>query len=149
MPVRLLRSLYLAVLLLLLVPAAALAVGTSPTLVLPGKQLWVLIIGALVPLLTYVLNHVGPWVTEPIKALVLLVVSAIASGLYAALATNNFGFNSPTLELVVSGIVAALLAHKLLWLPSGLSTILGGGTNRQAPVAVAKKPKAVSPAVHK
>jgi hypothetical protein len=98
-------------------------------LLLGQHQLWVSVIGALVPLVTYVLNHYAPWVSEPVKAGVLVVVTAIASGLYTALATPNFGLNLITLQLVVSSVVAALLAHHWLWKPSTISTKLGAGSD--------------------
>lgn len=133
------RVTLLSLLLLMLIPTLAYAVGTGSTLVLPNKQLWTLLIGALVPLFTYVLNAVGPWVSEPAKALVLVIVSAAAVALYTALSTSVLGFNSATLELVVTGIVGSLGAHHLLWRPSGISTILGAGSNRVAPKSPAKR----------
>lgn len=130
--------LLLALLALMLLPALAFAEpAVNPiTLILPKAQLWTLIVGALVPLVTYVLNHVGPWVSEPVKAFVLALAAAIAGALVTAITTSVFGFNAQTLQLVVSAIIAAFAAHKLLWLPSGISTLLGGGTNK-APVAPA------------
>jgi hypothetical protein len=135
----------------LLIPAlaAASAAVPAPTLVFPWQQVWPIVIGGLVPLVTYVLNHVGPWLTEPIKALVLVLVSAIATALYTALATKVFGLNNATLQLVLTGVFASLFSHKLLWLPSGISTLLGGGTNRQAVVgggAVKQTPAVAPPA---
>lgn len=137
------RVLLLAVLALLLVPAVALAVSPSPTLIFTGKQLWVMLLGSLVPLATYVLNHYAPWVREPAKAIVLIVVAAVVGGIYTAIATNNFGFNTATLEQILSAVVAALVAHKILWLPSGISILLGGGSNiqsRRARVSPAVRP---------
>lgn len=118
--------------------ASALADAIHPAggLALQSKQVWVLLIGALVPLGTYVLNHVGPWVSEPVKAFVTVVVAAVAGGLYTALATTSFGWNSATLEMVLTAVVAALGAHHWLWKPSGVSRKLGAGSNAgQAPAA--------------
>lgn len=136
-----LRGWLLAILVLLLLPTVVLAVTASPTLVFPWQQVWPVVIGALVPLATYALNHVGPWVTEPIKAIVLVVVAAVATALYTALATSVIGFNDATLQLVLTGIISALGAHKLLWHPSGISVRLGGGTNVQTPPKAAPKPR--------
>lgn len=124
------------VVLMLVLPVSAFAgnIGTAPHLVLPGKQIWLALIGGLVPLFTYVLNHVGPWVTEPIKAAVLVVITAIVGALYTAITTDQFGWNATTWQLMLTAVVAALTAHKLLWKPSGISLLLGGGRNKQ-PVA--------------
>lgn len=136
------RLALLTLFLVLMLPAFALAVGSARVLVLPTQQLWTLIIGALVPLVTYVLNHVGPWLTEPAKATVLAVVAAVVTALYAALDTSVFGWNDATLQLVLSGVLAAFAAHHLVWKPAGISAILGGGSNRQPAVVVAaKKPR--------
>lgn len=136
------RSLLLAVFLVLMLPAFAVAVPSARALVLPTTQLWVLLIGAAVPLVTYVLNHVGPWLSEPVKAFVLALVTVIVTSLYTAVSTNVFGFNDATLQLVASGVLAAFLAHTLVWKPAGVSTILGGGRNRQAVAPVAPEPVA-------
>jgi drug/metabolite transporter (DMT)-like permease len=125
----LLRAFLLALLILLLVPALALAAGTVLT---PVPQVWVLLLGALTPLITYVLNHYAPWVTEPIKATVLAVVAGIIGAIYTALETSIFGFNNATLQLVGSAIVAAFAAHLLIWRPSGIAEKLGGGSNAPA-----------------
>ncbi len=100
---------YAVFLCLVLAPVAmATTLAPQPTLALQSKQTWVLLIGALVPLLTYVLNHVGPWVSEPVKAFVTVLASAVAGGLYTALATTSFGWNTATLQMVLTAVVAAL-----------------------------------------
>lgn len=98
-------------------------------MLLSHVQMWTLAIGAVVPLVTYVVNHVGPWVSEPAKAAVLVVASAAASALYTALATNVIGFNEATLQLLLTGVAGALAAHHMLWKPSTVSARLGGGSN--------------------
>ena len=122
----LIRMLVLAVLCLLLVPALALAAGTA---LAPVPQVWVILLGALTPLVTYVVNHFAPWVTEPVKAVVLAVVAGAVAAAYTAIETGIFGFNNATLQLVLSAIVAAFGAHLLIWRPSGIAAKLGGGTN--------------------
>lgn len=99
---------------------------------LPYAQIIALIIGAFVPAVTYVLNHYAPWVDEKVKAIVLVVSAAVASGLYQALDGGSIGFNNVTLQLVVTSIVAALTAHHWFWKPSTISASLGGGSNKQA-----------------
>ncbi len=97
--------------------------------VLPNLQVYVLAIGTLVPLASYVLNHFAPWADERVKGIVQVVVAAVAAALYQALAAGNLGLNGATLELVLTAIIGALGAHKLLWSPSGISTSLGGGSD--------------------
>lgn len=97
---------------------------------LPDAQLTVLVIGLLVPLAGYLLNYVAPWIDERVKGIVQVVVAAVAAALYQAVEAGNLGLNDVTLQLVVTAILGALAAHKLLWLPSGISTSLGGGRNK-------------------
>jgi hypothetical protein len=127
---RLGHTVLLAILCLLLLPALALAAGT---VLAPVSQVWVVLLGALVPLVTYVINHAAPWISEPAKAIVLAVAAAIVAALYTAIETSVFGFNSATFQLVLTAIVAAFGSHLLVWKPSGISVKLGGGSN--APVS--------------
>jgi hypothetical protein len=135
------RTLLLAatLILLLLLPAAAVAdivASTSDaaplphTQLLPSAQLYALIVGALVPLATYMLNHRARWASEPVKALVLVVVSAIAGAGAQLIDAGTLAFDTNTLQVVVTAVVGALLAHAGLWTRSGVSARLGGGTNR-------------------
>jgi hypothetical protein len=94
-------------------------------LLVDNPQFWVLVIGAIVPLVTYVLNNVGPWVSETLKAGVLVVVSAAAGALYTAIGTDSFGWNEPTFQLVLSAVVGALMAHHWLWKPAKVNEKLG------------------------
>lgn len=131
---KLLFILSLVLLLLAAVPALALAANfPQPTLALANNQVWLAIIASLVPLVTYVLNYLGPWVTEPIKAAVLVVVAAVVGGLDTAITTNQFGWNGTTANLIITAVLAALVSHHILWKPSGISTRLGGGRNAQHP----------------
>jgi hypothetical protein len=111
--------------------AADVAPTPQPSLALPAIQAVAVLIGFLSPLVTYVLNHYAPWADEKIKAVVQVVVAAVAAGLYQAIEVGSIGFNSVTLQLVSTAVFAALLTHKILWLPSGISAKLGGGTNIQ------------------
>jgi hypothetical protein len=126
------RVALVAVFVVLLCPIAAFAADGPPpqhTLALPTDQLWTLLAGGLVPLATYAVNHAGPWCTEQMKAIVHVVAAAIAGGVAQAIVAGGVGLNTITLQYVITAVVAALAAHKLLWLPSGISTRLGGGSN--------------------
>lgn len=103
----------------------------APTLLLPTDQLWTLVAGALVPLGGYVLNYMGPIVNEKTKAVVQVVLAAIAGGIVQAITVGDVGFNDVTLQYVLSAVITALFAHGLLYKPSGINTALGGGRNVQ------------------
>lgn len=107
-------------------PASQHALALDPT------QTVALLIGALVPLVTYVLNHHAPWASEHVKAVVLVIVSAVASGLYQSAEIGGVGLNAGTLQIVGGAVFAALSAHHLLWKPSGIAPRLGAGTNAPA-----------------
>lgn len=94
-------------------------------LLFTNDQLWILLIGSIVPLGGYVLNRLAPWVAESVKGVVQIVLAALAGALYTALQTSVFGWNEKTLSLVFSAVVAALFAHNLLWKPSKINTVLG------------------------
>lgn len=111
----------------------------QPTLSLPSIQFWSLVIGSLVPLATYLINHYGPQTDERVKGLIQVVVAAVAGALYQLLNTGDLALNTATLQVVGTAVAAALFAHRLLWLPSGISTALGGGTNKSGQRAPFKK----------
>lgn len=119
----------------LIAPFVAFAATTDApaqpvTLALPWVQLAALLVGFIVPLFTYVLNHYAPWVGEPVKAAVLVVVTAVAGALTDAIVGGNFGFDQQTLQVVITAVIGALGAHKWLYVPSTINTLLGGGRNR-------------------
>lgn len=94
-------------------------------LLLDNPQFWAILVGSIVPLGGYVINKVAPWVDESTKAIVQVLLAAVATALYTALDTSVFGFNEPTFQLVASGIFAALMAHKILWKPARINERLG------------------------
>lgn len=98
---------------------------------LPSVQFWAMVLGAVSPLVAYVLNHYAPWVSERIKAIVQVGLAAAAAAIYQAISTDGFAFDAEHLQVVGSAIIAALLAHKLLYAPSTISDKLGGGRNVQ------------------
>jgi hypothetical protein len=132
----------------LLLPALALAdVGDTtppvqPTSALTSLQFWSLLLGGLVPLVTYVLNHYAPWASEHVKAVVLVVVAAVVGGVYNAIAAGGFAFDTAHLAIVAAAVVGALAAHNWLWKPAGINVAFGGGTNAGVP------PAAGAPARH-
>lgn len=141
------RHLSAALFVLLVLPATALGVDSpppQPTLALPTDQVWTLIAGVLSPVVAYALNYAGPWASEKIKALVQVAAAAIAGGITQAIVAGGVGFNGKTLQFVITAVFAALMAHKALWMPSGVSTALGGGQNK--PRAIAPGPPTSPPA---
>ena len=125
------RALLFALLILLLVPTLALAAGKSPVGFVPSVQTWALILGAITPLFTYVLNHYAPWISEAAKAIVLAVVAGVVGAVWAAIETGVFGWNDATVQLVLTAILGAFGAHALIFKPAGINKALGGGTNAQ------------------
>lgn len=104
----------------------------STRLFLPSSQLLVAIVGSLVPLVTYVLNHYAPWISEPAKALFLALVAAAAGALATLVDTGGIAVDWETAQLVGTAVVMAFLSHLGFWRPSGISAWAGGGSNAQA-----------------
>jgi hypothetical protein len=126
-----LASLLLAA--LLVIPAVAFA-GAVPapqhTLALPTDQIWTIVAASVAPLAGYIVNYLGPHSSERIKAVVQLVAAAIAGGLTQAITAGDVGLNAITLQFVVTAVIAAFGAHKLLWQPSTIGHAFGAGRNR-------------------
>ncbi len=108
----------------------------DPNLLLPGVQFWALLIGAIVPLATYALNHAAPWANEKIKALVLVAASALAGALFQLLYAGNLELDLETLQVVLSSVVGALAAHVGLYRPANINAVFGGGTNKDGKPSV-------------
>lgn len=130
-----LYTLFLTLFLTLLAPAAALAVSTDNpaqpvTLALPYVQLIALALGGLMQLATYLLNHYAPWTSEKVKGIVTVIVAAIVGFVVDGLVGGTFAFDEQTLQLSITAVLGALTAHKLLWVPSEISSAFGGGSNR-------------------
>lgn len=100
-------------------------------MLLHSTQLWVLLIGTVVPLVGYLANHYGPHVDEKAKAIVHVALAAAASAIFEQLDKGSIGFDATTAQLVLTGVVAALGTHHLLWKPSEIATALGAGRNAQ------------------
>jgi hypothetical protein len=126
------RAAVIAILVLLALPALALAAGHGVGFV-PSVQTWALILGAIVPLFTYVLNHFAPWISEAVKATILAVTAAVVGAVWTAIETSQFGWNDATVQLILTAVLGAFGAHALLWKPSGISTKLGGGSDAGPP----------------
>lgn len=104
-----------AVTLLLLAPAIAGAATDTPPasgpLALPEQQFWAAVIGALAPLVGYVLNRLGPQTSQPVKLAVQVAVAAAAGALYQLLDAGNLDLDTETFQVVGTAVVSALLAH--------------------------------------
>jgi hypothetical protein len=96
----------------------------STPLLITGDQLWVLLIGSIVPLGGYWLNKVMPWKTETSKAIVQVVLTSIAATLYTFVATDIGSFTS-FVQQVFSATVAGLFAHNILWKPANVNIKFG------------------------
>lgn len=111
-------------------PILALADSVPPdahTLVMPQTQLVAAIFGAIVPAVTYLLNNrVFKLVSEPVKALVLVLFSAAAGVLAQLLDAGSVPLDWNTAQIVGTAVVLAFLAHMSFWQPSGVAAKLRG-----------------------
>ena len=105
--------------------------STPTQQLLPSVQVWVFLVAALTPLVTYVLNYLGPQISETIKGAVLVAASAITGALTQLIVTGTFKLDVATLENVLLAVFTAFAAHGILWKPTAISTKLGGGRNKQ------------------
>jgi len=121
-----LRILFAALMLTLVLPVAALAADpdVSGQFVFPSLQVWTIVAGSLVTVVTYVLNKYAPWTGQGTKAFVLVLTSAVAAGITQSIDGGTVGFNNQTLQLVVTAVVAAFGSHLLLWKPAGIQAKL-------------------------
>jgi len=135
MRARIQTAVFLSVLGLMLLAASALAAEELPpeprTLVLPDTQLIAALVGAFAPAVAYVINRWAPWVREPIKGVVFIVVAAIGGALTTLLDTGGIPINLQTLQVIGTSVVLALLAHLGFWKPSGLGAMFGAGRNER------------------
>lgn len=118
----LLRVLTLAAVFALVAPALALAAdpAVSSQFVFPSLQVWTIVAGSLVTVVTYAINRWAPWTGQGTKAFVLVITSAIAAGITQSIDGGTVGFNNQTLQLVVTAVIAAFGSHLLVWKPSGI-----------------------------
>jgi hypothetical protein len=99
-------------------------------LVLPNQQFWVLLVGAAVPVLTYWFNKVMPWQTEQTKAIVHVIVLAVAGVAYTAIFGDVHG-TGDFLQQVITAVISGLFAHNILWKPTGLNLVFGANSHDQ------------------
>lgn len=124
----------------LMFPLAALAqdvvVGPGdPTPVSDGPatnavSLYLVVLGAVTPLIGYGINHYAPWVSEQAKGIVQAVLAAGVAVLYQAVSGSDLGLNDQTLLAVLTAMASALFAH-LGWKAAAINVALGAGSNRQ------------------
>lgn len=97
---------------------------------IPNGLTWTFMLGAVTPLCGYVLNHWAPWASEQAKAVVHVVVAAAVGALYKLASTGGVDFShAATWKYVGAAVVAALMAHKWLYVPGQINVRLGGGSN--------------------
>lgn len=123
----------LAVLTLLIAPAAAFAADavppTQPTLTLPSIQFWSAVIGAATVGLGYAVNYFGKWTSEPVKLGVQAVLIAGVNVIYQLVQVGDFALDTRHLQLVGTAMLLAIPAHFALK-AGNVNTLLGGGRNR-------------------
>jgi len=125
------RGISIGIIALLCLLAASPAYAELPApegthLVLTAAQLWPIVLGAITPLASYVINS-KLWSEAPeiLKALVQLFVAAVVGAIWAAVATPAFGFNDQTLQLVITTVIANFGSHLLVWERAHVNIKLG------------------------
>jgi len=99
---------------------------------LSRDQTWVVLLGAVTPLLMYVVNHYAPWVSEKAKAVAQVAAAALVGALWQLHTQGSLDFGSAaTLQYALTAVVSALVAHGMLYAPGGINTALKAGSNRQ------------------
>ncbi len=98
--------------------------SSSTQLLFANDQVWVLLIGSIVPLGGYIINKVLPWKTETVKGITQVVLTSVAATLYTALGTDIGGFDG-FLQQAFTATVAGLFAHNILWKPSNINIKFG------------------------
>lgn len=98
---------------------------------LPSVQVWAALVGAVVPLLTYVINRYVP--SEPLRASILVVASAVAGAVVQLLDTGGLAFDVNTLQVILTAVVGALGAHHGFWKPAHVAARLRAEPVRDAP----------------
>jgi hypothetical protein len=91
---------------------------------LPEDQFWVIVIGSLVPLVSYLQNKIWPKAPEPVKAFVQAFMAGLVGGLFAVIANDVKGFDNIA-QQCFSAIVAAFFAHGILWKPANVNVRIG------------------------
>src|SRR3954453_22391860 len=96
--------------------------------VVSTPSLPVVVLGAIVPVFTYVLNRIPGYgaFPEPAKAFVQVLLVAVATGAYQAATNHGLGVNRTTLGYMLTAIVSALYAHGYLWKPADVNNVVGG-----------------------
>lgn len=110
------------------------------TQLLPDTQFWAAVIGALSPLVAYVLNYLGPHVKEPVKTAVVGAVAVIAGALTQLLEAGELNWDIRTAQVVLTALFTAFVSHQVAWKPSGIARKLGAGRNKNAPDGVVDGP---------
>ena len=98
-------------------------------MILSQIQMWIVVVGIFSPLVAYVLNskllrRVWASLPEPIAGMIHLLVAAVAAGVYEAVETSQFGWNAITEQYVLTAVVAAFVAHGVIWKPVGVQAVL-------------------------
>lgn len=122
----------IALMFLLIVPAAALAADDGVT---PGDdldlQLWGIVAGGLSPAVAYLLNRFWSTASEPVKGLIFAVTAAVAGALAELIDLGSIGFDQATLEYVLAAVITAFGAHIGFYKTTGLNVAIGSAVTAQ------------------
>jgi hypothetical protein len=98
----------------------------TDVVLLPENQFWVLVVGAIMPVATYLLNRIPAYrkAPESFKGMVHTIVAAVAGGLFSVIANDVHGADNIA-QQCFSAVVASLFAHNYLWKPANVNVKLG------------------------
>lgn len=127
------KALALAGLTLLLLPALALADEPAPSVPaagpVPSLMFWAGVLGTASMLVGYVVNHLGPWVSERVKLAVQLGMATGTGTIYVLIQTGDFAFDVQHLQVVAAAIFGAFVTHGLIYKVGDWNGALGAGRN--------------------
>lgn len=91
-------------------------------------NLYLLGLGAVMPLVGYLLNHYAPWASEQVKGIAQGALAAGVAVLYQAVTPGDLGLNDQTLLACATAVFGSIVGH-LGWSAGRINVALGGGRN--------------------
>lgn len=114
--------------------AGAAETSNAPALpndqLLTSTQFYAFLVGAVLQIVTYVINHYAPWTSDTVKSFITVLFAAVAGAVVQLVNDGSLAFDTNTLQVVLTAVAGALSAHAGLWTRNGVAAKLGGGANK-------------------